>query len=131
MAVSSTQQVDLAQVLAQLLEDVPDLRTYWFVSDAVRPPACVIGQPSVDFTDGGSGFCSAAWTFPLTVVVSRANDRDAQVALSQLLLDITTTLAAADVEDVFSIEPLDARPIPVTVGAQELPGYLLNIRVRA
>ena len=30
---------------------------HWYVSDAVRPPAVVIGQPTVDYPDTQSGFC--------------------------------------------------------------------------
>ena len=131
MALSTLQTTDVSQALAELIDGVPNLRTYWYVSDAVRPPAAVISQPTIDYTDSGSGFCYAAWLFPVTVIVARNNDRDAQLALSQLLFDITHALTAADVPGVFSIEPQDARPVPVQVGSQESPGYLLNVRVRA
>jgi hypothetical protein len=134
MAVSSTQTRDLAQVLVDLVAGVPDLRAYAYVADTVRPAmsggAAVVGQPEIDYTDNSAGFCSAAWLFPVTVVVARNNDRDAQMTLSRLLLDIVTALAA-DVENIVSIEPQNARPIPVTVAGAEYPGYLLTIRIRA
>jgi hypothetical protein len=129
MATTETQTIDIAQGLADALDVV--IRSYWFVSDAVRPPALVIGQPSIDYQDAGSGFCSATWIFPMTLVVSRSSDREAQVALSRILQLVSSTLAAAEIEGVFSVEPLDARPVPVTVSGQEMPGYLLNVRVRA
>lgn len=122
--------VDVAGALAGLLDAVDDLRPYPYVADTVRPPAAVIGQPELDFTDNASGFCAATWTFPITVVVARANDAEAQRDLSRLVLDIVTALHA-DVDGIFSIEPVDARPVPVTLGQQELPGYLLQVRVKA
>lgn len=130
MAGAAVETVDVSQMLSSLLESVEDLRVYWYVSDTVRPPAAVIGQPDIDFADSQSGFCAATWLFPVTVVTSRANDRGAQVEMSRLLFDMVSALKA-DVEGVHSIEPLDARPIPITVSGQDLPGYLLNIRIRA
>jgi hypothetical protein len=132
MALTTSTTVDLSQVLADLLAEVDGLRTYWFVADTVRPPAAVIGQPEVDYQDTTSGFCAASWRFPLTVVVARSDDRQAQMNLSRLLADIVTVLRDVPPETpVLSIEPLDARPLGVTVSGQDLPGYLLNILIRA
>lgn len=131
MATTTKQTVGVSQALADLLADVDGLRTYWYVSDTVRAPACVIGQPVLDFTDSTGGFCAAVWDYPLTVVVARASDRDAQTTMSRLLLEIVAALDV-EVDGVFSIEAVDARPAPgVVVSGQELPAYLLNIRVRA
>jgi hypothetical protein len=130
MPVSTAQTVDVAQSLAGLLGGVGGLRTYWFVADSTRPPAAVIGQPDIDYTDGGAGFCRATWLFPVTVITARSNDRDAQVEMSRLLHDIVNALDVGT-DDVFSVEPQSARPIPVVVGGQELPGYLLTVKVRA
>lgn len=130
MATTGTQTVDVAQVLASLLETVDGLRVYEYVPDTFRPPGVVLGQPLIDFADQGAGFCSATWTYPCNVITARANERGAQRAMSKLLLDIVSALSA-DVDGVFSIEPQDARPIQVAVGGQELPAYLLNIRIRA
>jgi hypothetical protein len=129
MATTTAQHTDISQALAESLEGV--VRVYWGPLDTVRPPAVVIAQPSVDYLDTLSGFCSATWTFPLTLVVSRNNDRDAQLALSRYLQEVTSTLARAQVPGVQSVEPVDARPITVTVSGQELPGYAINVRVRA
>jgi len=107
------------------------IRTYWYVSDAIRPPAVVIAQPSIDYLDAAAGFCSATWTFPLTLVVSRTNDRDAQLSLSRNLQLVTNALATAHLAGVQSCEPVDARPLTVTVAGQELPGYAITVRVRA
>ena len=40
MAVTQSQTVDVSGVLAGLLEDVPGLRTYWYVSDTVAAAGC-------------------------------------------------------------------------------------------
>jgi hypothetical protein len=130
MAVTRIGTVDVAHALAELIETVDGVRVYWYVADTVRPPAAVISQPDLDFTDPASTFCAATWTFPVTLVTSRANDRDAQSTMSRLLLDVVSAVSA-DVPGIFAIEPVDARPVPVTVSGQDLPGYLLTIRIKA
>jgi hypothetical protein len=130
MAATTTQTVDVAQTLAAVLCTVDGVRVYPYPADTVRPPAVVIGQPDVDFADTTSGFCAATWSFPLTVITTRANDRDAQTDMSRLLMSIVTTLAEP-VPGVFSVEPQDARPTTVGVNGQELPGYLLTVKIRA
>jgi hypothetical protein len=129
MAVTEKLSVDIAQALADVLKDL--VRVHWYVADIVRPPAVVIGQPSVDYLDTLGGFCDSTWTYPLTLVVSRNNDRDAQVALSRILQLVTSALASATVPGIALIEPVDARPITVTVSGQDLPGYAITVRVRA
>jgi hypothetical protein len=134
MVTSTTQTVDIAQALAAILETVPGVRSYWAPLDTVRPPtaggAAVIGQPDIDFADSSSGFCNATWTFGVTLVTSRNDPASAMRVMSQLLLDVVAALDV-DVPGIFSIEPLDARPIPVLVNGVELPGYTLSIRIRA
>lgn len=131
MAVSGIQTVDLTETIAARLQEIDGLRVYPYVSDAVRPPSCVIAQPEIDWTDNLSGFCAATWTFPLTVVVPRNNDRDAQASLSRLVMEIANALVVDDVASGIYIEPVDARPISVNVSGTDLPGYALNIRIRA
>jgi len=133
MGTTTAQTTDVAQVLAGLLSGVSGARTAWFVSDALRPPCIVVGQPDLDFTDPTSPYCFATWTFPLTIAVPRNNDRDAQKALSQLVLDVVTALSSDNDAPLFSIEPLDARPLAggVAIGGVDLPAYLLHIRIRA
>lgn len=132
MAVTTARHTDLSQTLATILEGVDGVRPYWYVSDAVRPPAVVIGQPDVDYTDTASGMCAASWTYPLTIVATRADDRTAQVTLARLLADLAGAINAADVDGVLSMDPLNARPLTgVLVAGQELPAYLLIIRIRA
>jgi len=129
MATTEVLTHDISQAMADVLDGL--VRTYWYVSDTIRPPAVVIAQPSVDYLDTLSGFCSATWTFPLTLVVARNNDRDAQLSLSRNLQLVTNALDSADLAGVRSCEPVDARPITVTVAGQELPGYAITVRVRA
>ena len=130
MALTTVSTVDVAEVLSALLGGIDGLRVYSYVPDNARVPCVVISQPTLNFVDPESAFCAATWVFPVHLVVARANERQAQKDMSQLLLDIVTALGA-DVPGVHSIEPLDARPITVTINGQDQPGYLLNIRVRA
>jgi hypothetical protein len=131
MAGTAQQTTDVAKVLQDLIEaGVPGLRVYPYIADTVRPPAAVIGQPSIDFTDQSGGFCRAVWLFPVTLLTTRANERVAQAEMSQLILDVVTALEGD--APVLSVEPLDARPLPgVAVNGQELPAYALSIRIRA
>jgi len=133
MAVTSIQYLDVTQLIASMLAEVEGLRTHWYVADITRPPACVIGQPEIDYADPDASFCNATYTIPLTVVVARGNDRDAQTEMSRLLADIATTLNRTPPDGVFGVEPQIARPIEggVFVAGQELPGYSLTVRVRA
>lgn len=135
MATTTVQTLDLAQVIADALADVEGLRTYAYVADTVRPPsngaALVIMQPSVDYLDVTAGFCAATWSFPLTLVVTRANERDSQLALSTYLQLITSALTDANAPGVFSIEPVDASPITAQLSGADMPGYSINVRVRA
>lgn len=130
MALVTVETVEVAEQLKTLLDGVDGLRTYWYVADTVRPPAAVIGQPDIDYADPGSTFCTATWSFPITVVVSRSNEREAQKQMSRLLRDIVGALDT-EVPGIFSIQPLSARPVTVSLGQQELPGYALDVRVRA
>ena len=130
MSTSTRQTTDIAGALQTMIETVPGLRVYPFIADTVRPPAAVIGQPSIDFTDQSGGFCRAVWTFQVTLVTTRANERAAQAEMSQLILDVVTALEGD--APVLSVEPLEARPLTgVTVNGQELPAYALTIRIRA
>ena len=130
MATTFVETAIVAEELATLLRGVGGLRTAWYVSDVTRPPAAIIGQPDIDFADSQSGFCTAVWLFPITVVVTRNSDRDAQTQMSRLLMEIVAVLAT-EVPGIFSIEPQDARPTSVTLGGVDLPAYLLNVKVRA
>jgi hypothetical protein len=132
MATTTAQTTDVAGVLSGLIESVEDLRVYPYVADTVRPPAAVIGQPELDFTDQSAGFCRAIWLFPVTLITTRTNERTAQAEMSKLLLDVVTALGGDAPDGVASIEPLSARPLSgVAVNGQELPAYQLNIRIRA
>lgn len=130
MPTPSLETVVVAEEIATLLGGVAGLRVHWYVSDTTRPPAVVIGQPDIDYADPSASFCDAVWLFPLTIVVARNSDREAQTLMSRLLLEIVQALNT-DVPGLFSVQPLIARPITVTIGSQELPGYSLDVRVRA
>ena len=119
MALTALQTTDVTQVLVGLLETVENLRVYPYVADNVRVPAAVISQPDIDYVDQDAAFCSATWVFPVHLVTSRANDKKAQQDMSALILEVVTSLKA-DVPGIFSIEPLNARPITVTVNGQDL-----------
>ena len=132
MATTTAQTTDVATVLHDLIKTVPGVRAYAYVADIVRPPAVVIGQPTIDFTDQTAGFCRAVWNFPVVLVTTRSNDRAAQAEMSKLLLDVVTALEGDTPADVLSVEPLTARPLPgVAVNGQELPAYELAVRILA
>jgi hypothetical protein len=132
MGTTTAQTTDVAGVLAGLIESVDGLRVYPYVADTVRPPAAVIGQPTLDFVDQSAGFCRATWLFPITIITTRSNERTAQAEMSKLLLEVVTALGGDAPGGVLSVEPLDARPLPgVAVNGQELPAYQLNVRIRA
>jgi hypothetical protein len=40
-------------------------------------------------------------------------------------------LDAADLAGTRSCEPVDARPLTVSISGQDLPGYAITVRVRA
>ena len=122
MATTTQQTTDVTAVLESLLTDIPDLRVYTQILDSLRPPCVVIAQPTLTFNDPESGFCAASWAFGLTLLVSRNQDRAAQSALSQGVLDIVSALDAADPAGVLAIEPQDATPVSITLGRTEVPG---------
>lgn len=132
MSATTAQTTDVAAALQGLLETVPKLRVYPFVADTTRPPAAVIGQPTIDFEDQSGGFCRAVWLFPVILITARSNERTAQAEMSKLLLDVVTALGGDAPDGVLSVEPTSARPLSgVAVSGQELPAYELSIRIRA
>lgn len=131
MAVTTAPAVDVARSLEAILAGVEGCRSYWYVADKFRPPGVIVGQPDIDYVDASAGFCFARWEFPLTVIVSRNSDREAQEALSDLVNRIALALDAATPADLFSIEPLDARPVVASVAGQDLPAYTVRVAVRA
>lgn len=136
MVTTTAQTTDLAQVIVDAVAGIDGLRCYAYVADTVRTPAggaaLVVMQPTVDYTDQLAGFCSASWSFPLSLVTTRANEREAQAALSRYLQLVTSALSAAQSPPgVASVEPIDARPTAVTVSGVDQPGYTINVRIRA
>lgn len=131
MAVTTRSTVDVATALSAELEAIDGLRVSWYVADTARPPIAIIAQPTIDYTDQTAGFCSASWDFPITIVVSRNADRDAQTELSRLVSEIAQALQAATPPGIFDIQPTIARPIAVTLAGAELPAYELRATVRA
>lgn len=131
MATSDTTTADVATALADALRSIPDLRVYQWVADQARPPFVLLALPTIDYLDTSTGFCYARWDVPASVVVSRSSDRQAQDDLSKLVTAVVTTLDGWEFADLFSVEPVDARPQGVAVNGQDLPGYLVTIRVRA
>ena len=124
MSATTAQTTDVATVLHDLIKTVPGVRAYAYVADIVRPPAVVIGQPTLDFTDQSAGFCRATWTFPATLVVTRSNERAAQARHVEAAAGRRDRSEGDTPDFVLSVEPLTARPLPgVAVNGQELPAY--------
>jgi hypothetical protein len=130
MATTTQQTTDVTGALAGLLRSVPGLRVHEVVVDSARPPCVVLGQPSLDFVSPDSGFCTAAWDFPVNIITARNDAVAAQREMSQMLLDVVAALGS-EVPGVYAIEPQDARPQTVSVNGVELPSYLLTVRVHA
>lgn len=131
MAVTATQTLDVAQILANVIGTVEGLRVAWWISDAARPPVAIIAQPEIDYADPEAPFCFAAWVFPVAIVVNRNQDRDAQTDLSRLVSEVAVALDDANPDGVFDLAPLTARPTTVAVAGTDLPAYELRVRVRA
>jgi hypothetical protein len=131
MVATATRYADVASALATMIQGVAGLRVYSFIPDNFRPPGAVVAMPRVDYQDQMSGFCRATWTFPVSLIVARTNEKDSQSELSRLLGDIVAALDAHPPKDIFSVEPLDALPGSVSVNGQELPAYNLRVQVRA
>jgi len=131
MAVTDSETVDVAGVLAGLLAGVGGLRVEPYVSDKSRPPVAVVALPTITFDDPDAGFCWASWEFPVTVITGRSNDRDAQAELSRLVRDVANALNHTPVTGVHDIQLLNAAPTVATIAGQELPGYTIRVRVLA
>jgi hypothetical protein len=130
MAVTAVTTVDIASALEQVLSGVEGLRAYRYVADNFRPPGAIVALPSIDYADPDAGFCSATWTFGISIIVGRNQDRAAQDALSRLVSEAAQALNTADVAGV-AIEVLTAAPTTTSVSGQELPSYALRVRCRA
>lgn len=130
MAVTTARLGDVAATLATLLDAIPGLRSYAHVPDTFRPPGVVIGLPTINYADSSGGFCSASHDFPLTLIVARTSDRDAQAELSRFLAEIVSALDLATPTDV-TIRPQTATPTTASVGGLELPAYALRVLVNA
>jgi hypothetical protein len=131
MAVSTKPTVEVASALAEILSEVEGLRVVWYVADNARPPVAIIAQPSIDYVDPASPFCSAAWTFGVSIAVNRNQDLQAQKDLSRLVSECVRALDEAEVEGIFSIEPQLATPTTLTISGVDMPGYTLRLVIRA
>jgi len=130
VAVTTKAGADVAQALQAALSGVEGLRVSWYVADTARPPIAIIAQPTIDYTDQSAGFCAASWDFPITIIVSRNGDREAQLALSRLVSEIAQALQEDATPGVF-IAPISARPLAVNLAGQDVPAYELRALVRA
>jgi hypothetical protein len=131
MVVTSVQTVDIASALEDVLSGVDGLRAYRYVADSVRVPAAVVALPTIDYADPESGFCTATWSFGISIIVSRSSDRASQDALSQMVSDVVQALDAAQLDGVLAVEVLSAVPTSITLNGQDLPAYTVRVQVRA
>lgn len=133
MAITAAQTVDIAPVLAELLADIDGLRVEPYVSDTSRPPCAVIALPRIDWADPEAGFCWASWDFPITIITARNSARDAQADLSRLVRDVANALSHQQSagDGIHDIQMLTGDPTTATIAGQELPAYLLRVRVLA
>jgi hypothetical protein len=73
----------LMDSLGQALETVPTLRVFPYYVDSVSPPAAIVGWPDTYDYDKTMGRGADALTFPVVVVVGRADARSTRDRLSQ------------------------------------------------
>lgn len=75
---------DIMTGLGNALQNIAGLRVYDFPSDRVETPASVLSLPETpyDVTLGGR---NDEWTFPLWVLVAKANDKSAYAEMVQYL----------------------------------------------
>lgn len=131
MAVSAVETTDIATALEELLNGIDGLRAYRYVADGARVPCIIVSLPTITWNDQDSGFCAASWEFGLSLIVSRANDRAAQDALSAMVSAVARTLDGVQVDGRFMVDMLTASPATITLSGQDLPAYNLSVRVRA
>jgi hypothetical protein len=131
MAVTTATTVDIASVLEQLLNEVEGLRAYRYISDAARVPCAIVSLPTITWNDPDSAFCSSSWAFGVSLVVSRANDRASQDALSRMVSEVAQVLDGAEVDGLFSVEMQTAVPTTITMSGVESPAYNLSVLIRA
>lgn len=117
------------------LEGIVGLRVYDFPSDRVEPPAAVLSLPETpyDVTLGGR---NDQWTFPLWVLVAKANDKSAYKEMVQYLEAEGTKSILAAIEadrtlggacDTCSI--IRARPLFATVAGTEFLAVEFTLEV--
>jgi hypothetical protein len=123
--------------LADALRNIAGLRVYDFPSDRVETPAAVLSLPETpyDVTLGGR---SDEWTFPLWVLVAKADDRAAYAEMVDYLeaegpksiraiVEADTTLGGAC--DTVSV--ITARPLFATVAGTEFLAIEFTVEVYA
>lgn len=123
--------------LTTALRTIGGLRVYDFPSDRVETPAAVLSLPETpyDVTLGGR---SDEWTFPLWVLVAKADDRAAYGEMVDYLeatgaksiraiVEADTTLGGAC--DTVSV--LSARPLFATVAGTEFLAIEFTVEVYA
>ena len=121
--------------LADALRTIVGLRVYDFPSDRVEPPAAVLSLPETpyDITLGGR---SDEWTFPLWVLVAKANDKSAYGEMVDYLEaeGVKSIRAAVEADrtlggacDTAAI--VRARPLFATVGGTEFLAVEFTLEV--
>lgn len=121
--------------LADALRTIVGLRVYDFPSDRVEPPAAVLSLPETPYDVTLSGR-SDEWTFPLWVLVAKANDKSAYGEMVDYLEAEGTKSIRAAVEadrtlggacDTAAI--VRARPLFATVAGTEFLAVEFTLEV--
>lgn len=121
--------------LADALRTIAGLRVYDFPSDRVEPPAAVLSLPETpyDVTLGGR---SDELTFPLWVLVAKADDKAAYKEMIQYLEPEGTKSIRAVVEAdrtlggaCDTVAVVNARPLFATVGGTEFLAVEFTLEV--
>ena len=120
--------------LAGVLEGIDGLRVFAYPAPGVVPPAGFVGWP--DDIDYDNTMARGAWsaTFPVLVVVGKADVRSARDAIAAYL----SSTGASSVRDAFgsgrgtaydSARVTNARVAPVSIAGIEYLGALMDVAV--
>jgi len=100
----------VATDLGRALGAIPGLRVLPFDADMVPAPAAILGYPDVNF-DATYGRGKDRWTFPVAIVVGRANDRASYAAVGKYLAGSGTYSVKAAIDDYTEATSYDSATV--------------------
>ena len=92
----------IREAIATALATLPGLRTFAYIPDTVPTPAAIVGAPEVDF-DLVMARGADTIRLPVRVLVGRADDRRAQIALDTFFETDTGSIRLTDEAGVYLV----------------------------